>query len=481
MSRRVRRLKGEVPSTRDDGFNGSQSTSSRSALNTAILFDNIQTQLESISQSIRAFVRSGAPAANSANASASGAWKSNMKWVVLVLLLLVLYIQDTRVSKGRRDAESSGKNRRGIGAATTVMDSVGGASFESMRRSGASGNGLGPGALLETESSHDSAAAAAGASGGDEGRIHIRQFEQRVLASDEDVERTRRVEEDLAKEREIRAQSRSRQAAREMRAAEQNALGELERIESIDDRLTSNVENHCMFKQQGKGVKFTGLDFGMLDGVNVTKVSLALYRLIKSERILSMIDYPCSENAKWMPHLLSLLDFELRGFRYYCVDSDAAALEAAQASFTGAALPEFVLTTLPSFAHFPKVADLVFSFRGLQTHPQNGIMVAWSLLKTIRKSRIKLMLLGNSQGSDNYAHGAYVNVRTMPFSFREPLKIIRGVTDEEEQGEKFPVQLVFYKVGEERKEVTVGQKMLSERTKRDEGKIGGVVVVEDED
>jgi len=79
---------------------------------------------------------------------------------------------------------------------------------------------------------------------------------------------------------------------------------------------TSGKEGQAGIKDHSAPVKFRGIQVGsdgMLDGVNVSKVSFMLYRVIKTYGIRSMVDIPCYSNRNWMPKLLERLDYEGNG------------------------------------------------------------------------------------------------------------------------------------------------------------------------
>mmetsp|Transcript_3889 Transcript_3889/g.6789 ORF Transcript_3889/g.6789 Transcript_3889/m.6789 type:complete len:477 (-) Transcript_3889:1128-2558(-) len=384
---------------------------------------------------------------------------SLLKWFVFVAVILVLFLLNPAIVSTNSVAYPSADTQKSIKGSSNR------ATLDVDTRTAAPNSASTAEKSLNGTDSH--------------GRIHIRQYERELIKSDEDVERARRAEEEVQKERDSKPIVLAKHVMKEMRVAEQTAKGETESIVSEEDKLTQGIANHYLFVPSGSGVKFNGLDFGLLNGVNVTKVSLALYKLIKSEKITSLTEYPCTSSADWMPHLLALLDFEIRGFRYVCVDSDASELERIKPLFTGAAVPEFVQIHLPTFNGFPPGTDLFYSWNGMQRDAQNGIKIAWSMIKAIRRNNYTWMLLGNSQGSDNFVNGKHVNLRNMPFSFANPERTIRNITNEAELGERFPMQLVLYKVGKE-KPVPLDKRMKEARSESDKTSGGRVVIEEDE-
>lgn len=60
--------------------------------------------------------------------------------------------------------------------------------------------------------------------------------------------------------------------------------------------------------------KFRGVELGMVNGVNITKVSFMVFRIIKTYNITSLLDVPCTATYQWMPAVLERLDYEVSIF-----------------------------------------------------------------------------------------------------------------------------------------------------------------------
>lgn len=154
----------------------------------------------------------------------------------------------------------------------------------------------------------------------------------------------------------------------------------------------------------------------IVDGVNVTHISYMIFKIIKANKIRSVVDMPCRNSLQWFPQLLQRIDFELGEFKYYCVDTDgdgvAAPMEDVRSHFSEAGNPEF-LHMKPDAAHAIPRADLVFSWGGPQ---QWGVRNTWAFFTALRSVRPKfLMITNNPTVSNTNDHDGTLNLRKQPF------------------------------------------------------------------
>ncbi|GAB0488810.1 hypothetical protein MMPV_000020 [Pyropia vietnamensis] len=173
---------------------------------------------------------------------------------------------------------------------------------------------------------------------------------------------------------------------------------------------------------------------------NVTRLSFMLWRVIKTYHIKSLVDVPCRAHGSWMPQLLARLDYDLPEFRYYCVDASPRVIKEAKAMVGDLVDSHFVVRDwwarrLPS-------ADLIFSWRGLDTSPSEHVH---RLLSHIPGSDAKYLLLGSADAhNDGKGLGAMgmaaaamgakkwappINFRKAPFRLpQHPMRVIKEVT-----------------------------------------------------
>lgn len=162
----------------------------------------------------------------------------------------------------------------------------------------------------------------------------------------------------------------------------------------------------------GRSPKFRGIEGGVKEGTNITHLSYMMLKLIKTYKIRSMVDMPCRNNLEWFPELLSQIDFEVLGFKYYCVDSDERSQDDIRHLFSDAGSPEFMSIT-PEEAHQLPYTDLVFCHDGPQ---EWGIQKAWTFFSALRRVRPKYVMVTNNPGEMNHPSGAgVVNLRKQPF------------------------------------------------------------------
>lgn len=162
----------------------------------------------------------------------------------------------------------------------------------------------------------------------------------------------------------------------------------------------------------GGGRIFRGIEGGMQDGVNITHLSYMVFKIIKQNDIRSVIDMPCRTTLNWFPELLNRIDFEVIGFKYYCVDTDEHSQDDIRGLFNEAGSPEFLHIT-PEESHLLPKVDLVFSWDGPQ---QWGVKKTWTFFTALRQIRPKFMMITNNPGVVNTnGERGLLNLRKQPF------------------------------------------------------------------
>lgn len=168
---------------------------------------------------------------------------------------------------------------------------------------------------------------------------------------------------------------------------------------------------HASGKKPKSG-PFRGVPSGMVDGVNVTHLSYMVFKIIKGNNIRSVVDMPCRNNAPWFSELLHRIDFEIVGFKYYCVDTDRPSQDDLRKLFSDSGAPEFMHIRPEESQQLPNV-DLIFSWMGPQ---QWGVGKTWAFFTGLRQVRPKYLLVTNNLGvSNNEDKNNLLNLRKQPF------------------------------------------------------------------
>lgn len=167
--------------------------------------------------------------------------------------------------------------------------------------------------------------------------------------------------------------------------------------------------------ERGIPKQFSGVDIEARDGTNITHLSYMVFKIIKNYDIKSVVDIPCRNTLSWFPKLLEKIDFEVVGFRYYCVDTDSDSEDDIQRKFSDAGSPE-ILHISPEEAHLLPKTDLVFSWDGPQ---QWGVRRSWSFFTALREIRPTYLLVTNNPKASNTDDSkGVINLRKQPFHVR---------------------------------------------------------------
>lgn len=177
---------------------------------------------------------------------------------------------------------------------------------------------------------------------------------------------------------------------------------------------------------------------GESDGTNVTHLTYMLTKMIKTYKIRSVVDMPCRNTLHWFPELLNKLDFEVAGFKYYCVDTHSKSHEDIAHLFGEEGSPEFIHIRPDESRVLPKV-DLVFSWDGPQ---QWGVRATWAFFTGLREMRPKYVMVSNNPGAANSERIGLLNLRKQPFHFAQAMRVISHVFDPE-KGKK---QMLLYEM-----------------------------------
>lgn len=204
------------------------------------------------------------------------------------------------------------------------------------------------------------------------------------------------------------------------------------RIPKVDDRHlheqddASRTENEL--SGEFRGVLKTPDNAHLFNDDNITHLSFMVYRLVKTHKISSLVDIPCKWSMFWMPELVQRLEFEIPGFRYSCIVAENKDRIEALYRFRDLDSIEIIYDSSYWATQMPSM-DLALTWHSLGfLSPKNS----WQLLKALRKSGTKYVIVPNYPGllhNPGVAtkHGR-INVRRAPYRFDEALRVIQNVS-----------------------------------------------------
>eukprot|EP00186_Timspurckia_oligopyrenoides_P001187 CAMPEP_0182446180 /NCGR_PEP_ID=MMETSP1172-20130603/4038_1 /TAXON_ID=708627 /ORGANISM="Timspurckia oligopyrenoides, Strain CCMP3278" /LENGTH=505 /DNA_ID=CAMNT_0024642071 /DNA_START=229 /DNA_END=1746 /DNA_ORIENTATION=+ len=236
-------------------------------------------------------------------------------------------------------------------------------------------------------------------------------------------------DEAMIKEAEKSEASEQKQADGEMDAAEGAVL------QGQDDAPSGNSSaDTAEGSTEGKKEKFRGVVVGtegVVGNFNVTKLSFSLFRLMKSKRLFSLIDFPCSSNLDWMPQLVVRLEFEMPGFYYTCMEPEGSRIEEIKRRFQPYVDPDVVVWPLNQQRPMPR-SDVVFSWNGVQYWDMRE---SFNLVRMARLSSKMLMMSTNPKVTNlrlitrnNWIGNGTVNLRKQPFLLDAPIRVVGNLS-----------------------------------------------------
>lgn len=183
-------------------------------------------------------------------------------------------------------------------------------------------------------------------------------------------------------------------------------------------------------------------------GEDLERLSMMLLKIIRENKLHSMIDVPCRAHGHWMPAVLQKIAKHDPHFRYTCVDTSDDVLERIKRRVGLLVNARFVRRRFWTEG-LPK-ADFVFSWSGLDNMKQHNVL---KYLQKLAKSgkKHKFIMLGSHSGtlkkhgskeliSRFTSGGTPINLRRPPFQLKKPSRIISKLATE--QNDK---QLYIYK------------------------------------
>ena len=201
--------------------------------------------------------------------------------------------------------------------------------------------------------------------------------------------------------------------------------------------LVFNADDH---KREMAVLPASSLEENAVD--NVTKLSLMLFKLVTTNGISSLVDMQCARTAMWMLEVISTLEKDIPGFRYYCVLQDESEKVIAQESFRDLSSVR-ILSNSEFWRDESLKPALAFLWRTFGYFPP---IDCWLLLQSLRKRGTKYIIVPNHpELKKNYGLGnknGHVNVRLPPYRFDPANRVVQDVAA---IGQR-PKQMLFYEI-----------------------------------
>lgn len=189
--------------------------------------------------------------------------------------------------------------------------------------------------------------------------------------------------------------------------------------------LTSSDE-----EEKKKLMKFQGVPNGLVQGENVTQLSLMVYKIAKKENVEVMAAAPCREVMHWMPSVVRRLQMEIEGFTFFCVDTSEDSKGMGDLKEAYGSMPaKYIRAPVEEVGEqIPNRVDLVVSWMGVQGW---GIRRSWKFIKSLRRNGVRMCLLSNNPIRNNVDEkSGQLNVRKAPMLFNEPMRVIGKVSED---------------------------------------------------
>lgn len=226
------------------------------------------------------------------------------------------------------------------------------------------------------------------------------------------------------------------------------ALSRKTRSSAAHARFLKSGSGNTTAQRKGAGgsqAKFKGVTArssarSVARGDDVARLSFMMYRLVKSYNITSVLDVPCRA-LEWIPEMVRHLEYEVPGFKYYCVvETDEEYLSARKMVRNITALRFLIRPNFWSCHRFPR-AELAFAWHAFgHVEHENS----WKLLKALQELHTRYVIVPHYPevrvNSRSPAKHGRVNVRRSPYRFGEALRVISNVSLEGTE----PKDMLFY-------------------------------------
>lgn len=202
---------------------------------------------------------------------------------------------------------------------------------------------------------------------------------------------------------------------------------------------------------------FRGVRLGnssMLRGQNITRVSYALFKIIKLFGFNSMIDSPAGDHTEWMSRTMQRVEFDRPSFRYWGIDANRTSLERAREAIGGAARADFRHTDISGTP--PTGVNVIFHWTeldGTDTDPRSEGYPAHiaGVLAGAKRSNATYIIFGQYPRQRGfvpaYRHGRWLflgdGASVQPFLYND---YVRGVVPVMGGKNPFLLYMTFYSV-----------------------------------
>jgi hypothetical protein len=136
----------------------------------------------------------------------------------------------------------------------------------------------------------------------------------------------------------------------------------------------------------------------MVRGQNVTRLSYALYKIVRLFNLKKLIDFPSGAHVEWMPEMVTRFEYDIPGFRYEGLDTTEERLASAKRAGESYGSAEFKVAD-PETVIPVDGGDMILVWNeldGQRSDPRSPEYAAYILrvLKAARKANIAYITFG---------------------------------------------------------------------------------------
>lgn len=137
---------------------------------------------------------------------------------------------------------------------------------------------------------------------------------------------------------------------------------------------------------------------GLLRGQNVTRLSYAIYKVVRLFHLKKLVDFPAASHVEWMPEMVTRFEYDVPGFMYDGYDVDDEKLKIAERA--GEAYGSANFRVVNPEVEMPESGSDIFlvwtELDGTRSDPRSAEYFAYivSVVKAAKKANIKYIIFG---------------------------------------------------------------------------------------
>jgi len=206
--------------------------------------------------------------------------------------------------------------------------------------------------------------------------------------------------------------------------------GEPEPDSSKGNTTAGSIKSTALFAKA-----FRGLDMMPIEDYSVNRLTFMLHKFIAENKIRSVAVVTCFRLIAWMPAFMQRLDFDFPGIEFHCFNFNQTDGVAPEIERMRKQYPSFVNHHIyPSTQGIEYTGvELVIAWHWIQKEDPAWAVYELMLMAANNASYVALNSNRNLPHNRRSQRGAgTINVRTVPFNFREPLRTINDVGIEDQ-------------------------------------------------